>query len=66
MLNVRQRDQILGTELRRHAELAVGRERYMEDPGDIVQVFALDDFLPLGIDDRDFRLRRSAVRSHLG
>ena len=63
MLDVRQWNQVLGTKLRRYSELTVGRKRDVEDARDVMKLFALDSSLPIGIDDRDFRLRRSSVRA---
>src|SRR5580700_671216 len=66
MLDVCERYQVFGAELRSHAELAVGREGNVEDSGYVVERFALDDFLPFRIDNGDFRLGRSSVRSKFG
>ena len=54
MLDVRQGNQILGPELRGHAQVAICRQRDMKYARHVVQRLALDDCLPLGIDDGDF------------
>ena len=54
VLDVRERNQILGAKLRGHAELAVCRKRHMKHARHVVQRLALDHHLPRGVDDGDF------------
>ncbi len=54
VLDVRQRDQILGPQLRGHAQAAICGQSDVKNARHVVQRFALDDYLPLGIDDGDF------------
>ena len=57
MLDVRQRNQVLGTELGRYSQLAVGRKRHMKNADDVVQLLAVDYSPTRGVDNSDFRIR---------
>ena len=66
MLDVRQGDEVLGTQLAGDTQAAVARKRHVENTGHVVQRLALADDLLLGIDDRDLGFRRGPVKADVG
>ena len=61
VFHVRQRDQVLGPQLRRHSQSPIGRNRDVEHPGRIGQPVAFPHCLPGRVDDSDVGFGRRAV-----